>query len=180
MSIDLDRLRASLLPQTVSGHFVSEDGGDEQELAWRPPSSSHRPAGRRAYRPPHPAHRASGTMGQISFPGGRVEATTRRRWRRRCVKPPRKSGLAPDHVDILGFLPEYRTGTGFASSRWSSGAPLRPDPGPFQVAGSSRCRSPSSSIPPTTSAIPSIIGGAAPLYAMPLRRLRFIWGATAG
>ena len=32
MTLDLERLRASLLPEPLSGHFVQEDGVDEQPL----------------------------------------------------------------------------------------------------------------------------------------------------
>ena len=32
MTLDLERLRASLLPEPLTGHFVQEDGADELSL----------------------------------------------------------------------------------------------------------------------------------------------------
>ncbi|WP_343036098.1 CoA pyrophosphatase [Aromatoleum toluvorans] len=51
--------------------------------------------------------------GQISFPGGRVEATDVSPVMTALRETEEEIGLEPDHIELLGELPEYRTGTGF-------------------------------------------------------------------
>ncbi|AYH45036.1 CoA pyrophosphatase [Azoarcus sp. DN11] len=51
--------------------------------------------------------------GQISFPGGGVEATDVSPVMTALRETEEEIGLDPDHVELLGELPEYRTGTGF-------------------------------------------------------------------
>jgi 8-oxo-dGTP pyrophosphatase MutT (NUDIX family) len=51
--------------------------------------------------------------GQISFPGGRVEAHDRSPMDTALRETEEEIGLARERVEIVGFLPEYRTGTGF-------------------------------------------------------------------
>ena len=51
--------------------------------------------------------------GQISFPGGRVEAEDESPIHTALRETEEEIGLARKHVEVLGFLPEYRTGTGF-------------------------------------------------------------------
>ncbi len=183
MSIDLDRLRASLLPQAVSGHFVSEDGADEQELTaaavlfpivLREGGHTVLLTQRTAHLRDHP--------GQISFPGGRVEAHDATPVATALRETAEEIGLAPDHVDILGFLPEYRTGTGFrvipvvASVR----PPFALTPDPFEVAEVFE-------VPLTFLLDPAnhqrhslhYRGALRQYYAMPYGDY-FIWGATAG
>lgn len=112
--IDLDRLRSVLQPQPLPGVFVVEEGGSDEALT---PASVLFPIVLRQSEPSvlltqRTAH-LKDHPGQISFPGGRVEpeddspAATALREAREEI------GLAAHHVEILGYLPEYRTGTGF-------------------------------------------------------------------
>lgn len=52
--------------------------------------------------------------GQVSFPGGRVETTDESPIATALRETHEETGLAPEHVDVLGSLPRYYTGTGFA------------------------------------------------------------------
>lgn len=52
--------------------------------------------------------------GQVSFPGGRVEHTDESHVATALRETHEETGLAPEHVDVLGNLPRYYTGTGFA------------------------------------------------------------------
>ena len=120
--------------------------------------------------------------GQISFPGGRVEAHDATPVATALRETAEEIGLAPDHVDILGFLPEYRTGTGFrvipvvASVR----PPFALTPDPFEVAEVFE-------VPLTFLLDPAnhqrhslhYRGALRQYYAMPYGDY-FIWGATAG
>ena len=51
--------------------------------------------------------------GQISFPGGRVEPEDRSPAHTALREAQEEIGLSPAPVEIIGYLPEYRTGTGF-------------------------------------------------------------------
>lgn len=52
--------------------------------------------------------------GQVSFPGGRVEAHDVSPIATALRETLEETGLSSEHVDILGRLPRYFTGTGFA------------------------------------------------------------------
>ncbi len=51
--------------------------------------------------------------GQISFPGGRIDAGDRSVEEAALRETMEEVGLASRHVEIVGFLPEYRTITGY-------------------------------------------------------------------
>jgi 8-oxo-dGTP pyrophosphatase MutT (NUDIX family) len=51
--------------------------------------------------------------GQISFPGGRSEASDLSPVETALRETMEETGIAPSFVSIAGFLPRYRTGTGF-------------------------------------------------------------------
>lgn len=51
--------------------------------------------------------------GQVSFPGGRSEASDASAEATALREAEEEVGLAASQVEILGRLPEYRTGTGF-------------------------------------------------------------------
>ena len=51
--------------------------------------------------------------GQISFPGGRVEEGDRDAVRTALRETEEEIGLHPRHVEVLGHLPDFYTGTGF-------------------------------------------------------------------
>lgn len=52
--------------------------------------------------------------GQVSFPGGRVEQADASPVATALRETHEETGLAPEHIDVLGSLPRYYTGTGFA------------------------------------------------------------------
>jgi len=74
--------------------------------------------------------------GQISFPGGRAEPEDADAVSTALREAEEEIGLAPEHVDVLGSLPTYTTGTGFIVTPVVGlvrpGIALRPDP--FEVA----------------------------------------------
>lgn len=114
MTFDLAHLRASLLPEPATGDVVLEEGADSVPLT---PAAILFPivsrgdgqtvllTKRTAHLKDHP--------GQISFPGGRVEAADPSPVHTALRETTEEIGLGPAHVEILGFLPEYRTVTGF-------------------------------------------------------------------
>lgn len=52
--------------------------------------------------------------GQISFPGGRIEASDASPVHAALREAEEEIGLSPDLPRILGYLPTYQTGTGFS------------------------------------------------------------------
>jgi 8-oxo-dGTP pyrophosphatase MutT (NUDIX family) len=61
-------------------------------------------------RTPHLAQHA----GQVSFPGGRAEATDASLVATALRETREETGIAPEFVTVAGFLEPYETGTGFA------------------------------------------------------------------
>ena len=120
--------------------------------------------------------------GQISFPGGRCDEGDGTPERTALRELEEELGIPADRVEILGRLPEYRTGTGYSVTPivgWAE-PPLafRPDPHEvadvFEVplaflldAGNHRYES------------AFYRGRMRKYWAMPYGE-RFIWGATAG
>jgi len=51
--------------------------------------------------------------GQVSFPGGKVDEGDADAVAAALREAQEEVGLAPDHVEVCGFLDTYRTGTGF-------------------------------------------------------------------
>nr|MBL8411893.1 CoA pyrophosphatase [Dechloromonas sp.] len=137
MSFDLQRLRQSLLPQPETTQFVTEDGAEQLELT---PAAVLFPIVRRdahhtvllTQRTAHLRDHA----GQISFPGGRVEAEDASPTHTALRETEEEIGLARDRIEILGFLPEYRTGTGFRVTPVVALVmpPFELHPDPFEVA----------------------------------------------
>ena len=54
--------------------------------------------------------------GQVAFPGGRVERTDASIEAAALREAEEEVGLAPRHVEVVGRLPDYLTGTGFRIS----------------------------------------------------------------
>ncbi|WP_153131289.1 CoA pyrophosphatase [Dechloromonas hortensis] len=114
MTLDIERLRASLLREPSAGHFVQEDGLEDQPLT---PAAVlfpivMREEGQTVLLTQRTAHLRD-HAGQISFPGGRVEADDPSPIHTALRETEEEIGLSRERIDVLGFLPEYRTGTGF-------------------------------------------------------------------
>jgi len=120
--------------------------------------------------------------GQVSFPGGRAEASDTSPIDTALRETEEEVGLARRHVHVLGTLPDYYTGTGYCVTPVvgliTPPFELRADP--FEVAeifevplaflmdGLNHQR--------LSAPLPS---GRRSFYAMPYERF-YIWGATAG
>ena len=135
--LDLDRLRSVLYPSPSRTGFVLEDGvGDEQltpasvlfPIVLRESGPSVLLTQRTEHLKDHP--------GQISFPGGRVEPEDVSSAHTALREAEEEIGLSSAHVEIIGYLPEYRTGTGYCVTPVvaivTPPFELRPDP--FEVA----------------------------------------------
>ncbi len=137
MSFDLALLRAKLLDQPLMGEFIEEDGVPALGLT---PAAVLFPIVDRegtytvllTQRTAHLRDHA----GQISFPGGRVEVEDVSPVHTALRETEEEIGLSSDCVEILGFLPEYRTGTGFRVTPVVGllHPPLEIKPDPFEVA----------------------------------------------
>ena len=179
-----DRLRAVLssvpLPASV---YLVEDCGEGEDLI---PAAvlfsivlrDHEPSVLLTQRNPdlkdHP--------GQISFPGGRVEPQDVSPAATALREAEEEVGLDPARVEVVGYLPVYRTVTGFCVTPVVAivkpPVDLRPDPGEvadvFEVplsflldsANHQRCTM-------------QFEGRQRDFYAVPYGD-RYIWGATAG
>lgn len=182
MSSALASLRAALL-SAPSGQVVVEEGAPVTRLtpaAVLFPIIDHpeQPTVLLTRRTAHLRDHA----GQISFPGGRVEASDRSPVDTALRETEEEIGLARQHVEVLGFLPEYRTGTGFAVTpvvgRVQPPFTLTPDacevaevfevPLAFLLDPGNHQRHSA-----------EIRGAIRHYYAMPWQSY-FIWGATAG
>lgn len=183
MSVDLARLRACLLPAPVAGNFVAEEGGGEGPLTpaavlvpivGRQPGYTVLLTQRTAHLKDHP--------GQISFPGGRVEAEDTSPAHTALRETVEEIGLAPERVEILGYLPEYRTGTGFRVTPVVAlvNPPFEVVPDPFEVAEVFEVPL-DFLLDPANHRRHSLHhrGALRQYYAMPYGDY-FIWGATAG
>jgi 8-oxo-dGTP pyrophosphatase MutT (NUDIX family) len=114
MSFDLERIRSCLLSEPLPGEFVQEEGGEGLVLT---PAAVLFPivlrdAGQTVLLTQRTAHLRD-HAGQISFPGGRVEDEDVSPVHTALRETEEEIGLARERIEILGFLPEYRTGTGF-------------------------------------------------------------------
>lgn len=120
--------------------------------------------------------------GQISFPGGRVEASDSDREATALREAEEETGLERDRVDILGRLPEYDIMTGFRVTPivgWVE-PPINFRPDPFEVEKVFE-------VPLEFFLDPvnhqehsrEVDGRLRHYYAMPYEE-HYIWGATAG
>ena len=122
--------------------------------------------------------------GQVSFPGGRAEQTDASAIETALREAEEEIGLQRRHVEVIGTLPDYFTGTGFCVTPVVSlvQPPFDLQADPFEVAeifevpleflmdGMHHQR--------RSAVFPGGIGHRT-FYAMPYDRF-FIWGATAG
>ncbi len=114
MSLDLGRLRACLLDEPETGQFVADEGAPEQPLTAAAVLLPIvlRPAGQTVLLTQRTAHLRD-HAGQISFPGGRVEMEDLSPVHTALRETEEEIGLSRQHVEVLGYLPEYRTVTGY-------------------------------------------------------------------
>ena len=114
MIVDLEKIRSSLLAEPLEGHFVQEEGGEDLPLT----SAAVlfpivlRDGGETVLLTQRTAHLRD-HAGPISFPGGRVEAEDLSPIHTALRETQEEIGLASQHIEVIGFLPEYLTGTGF-------------------------------------------------------------------
>lgn len=120
--------------------------------------------------------------GQVSFPGGRCEAGDPSPIFTALRETEEEIGLAPESVEILGILPEYRTGTGFSVIPVVGlvRPPFALNPDSFEVAEVFETPLAFLLDPANHQRHSMEIGGVLRhYYAMPYEGY-FIWGATAG
>lgn len=120
--------------------------------------------------------------GQISFPGGRMETYDASPVDAALRETEEEVGLARHHIDVIGMLPEYHTGTGFRVTPVVGivQPPFDMRADPYEVAeifevplaflmnGMHHQRRTA-----------EFVTGNRTFYVMPYERF-FIWGATAG
>lgn len=183
MTLDLERLRASLLSVPLSGHFIQEEGVDDQPLI---PAAVLFPIilrddGQTVLLTQRTAHLRD-HAGQISFPGGRVEAEDLSPSHTALRETEEEIGLPRERIEILGFLPEYRTGTGFRVTPVVAlvQPPFELQPDPFEVAEVFEVPL-AFLLDPANHQQHSLHyrGALRSYFAMPYGDY-FIWGATAG
>jgi len=181
--VDLDRLRRVLFKCPARSVFVAEEGVGDEELM---PASVLFPIILRDTGPSvlltQRTEQLKDHPGQVSFPGGRVEPEDSSPAHTALREAQEEIGLAPEHVEIVGYLPEYRTGTGFRITPVV--AFVRP---PFDLLADSGEVAEVFEVPLSFLMNPEnhqqrLIhnrGRLRPYFAMPYGNY-FIWGATAG
>lgn len=120
--------------------------------------------------------------GQISFPGGRCEERDNSVIETALREAHEEVGLDPGQVEVLGILPEYRTGTGFSITPVVAlvHPPLNLKLDDFEVAEA--FETPLSFLLDSANWLRQHIdyqGSLHEYYAMPWEGY-YIWGATAG
>ncbi len=184
-TVDLVRLRSSLLAQPSRIDHIDEAGvrlPEEQALVAAsvlfPIVLREEPTVLLTQRTEH----LRDHPGQISFPGGRVEKDDISPEHTALREAQEEIGLSPGHVEIIGFLPEYRTVTGYRITPvvafLTPPFELRPDPSEvaevFEVP-LSFLMNPANH----QRHAKEHQGVMRHFFAMPYGR-HFIWGATAG
>lgn len=112
--VNVERLPQVLYAEPSPNPHVLEDGVGDEELL---PAAILFPIVLRGGEPTvlltqRTAH-LKDHPGQISFPGGRCEAVDASPADTALRETVEEIGLSPVHVEIIGYLPEYRTATGF-------------------------------------------------------------------
>ena len=113
-AVDLDQLRQVLPVEPARTPYVLEDGVGDEELL---PAAVLFPIVKRSGEPTVLLTQRTAHLrdhpGQISFPGGRCEASDPSPAATALRETSEEIGLSSAHVEIIGYLPEYRTSTGF-------------------------------------------------------------------
>jgi 8-oxo-dGTP pyrophosphatase MutT (NUDIX family) len=124
----------------------------------------------------------SAHAGQISFPGGRIEATDQDATEAALRETEEEVGLTRDHVTVIGRLDTYVTGTGFEIIPMVGiikvPFPLVPDP--FEV--SEVFEVPLSFVldPNNHRRMTRVLDQRTRIFFVLPYQNRYIWGATAG
>lgn len=183
VAVDLGRLRASLVPEPDTEQAVHEDGLGSEVLtpaAVLFPIVLHaaEPTVLLTQRTAHLRDHAS----QISFPGGRIEPEDPSAVHAALRETEEEIGLAASHIEVIGYLPEYRTSTGFSVTPVVAFVtpPFSLQPDPFEVAEVFEVPL-AFLLDPANHQQHEIHwrGRLRQYYAMPYGDY-FIWGATAG
>ena len=133
----LDRLRQRLLPEPTGEVKVLEDGATG--VAATPAAVLfpivQRPQGHTVLLTQRTDHLRD-HAGQVSFPGGRVDAVDVSPQATALRETQEEIGLSPSHIEIFGYLPQYYTGTGFVVTPVVGllTPPFELQPDPFEVA----------------------------------------------
>jgi 8-oxo-dGTP pyrophosphatase MutT (NUDIX family) len=181
--VDLQKLRACLASKPGEALPVHEDGLGGEALtpaAVLVPIVLHpeAPTLLLTQRTAHLRDHAS----QISFPGGRIEPEDASVIHAALRETQEEVGLAANYIEVIGYLPEYRTSTGFSVTPVVAFVtppfPLLPDP--FEVAEVFEVPL-AFLLDPANHQQHEIHwrGRLRQYYAMPYGDY-FIWGATAG
>lgn len=113
-AIDFDLLRQVLHSEPSCTPCVLEDGVGDEELM---PAAVLVPIVQRNGEPTVLLTQRTAHLrdhpGQISFPGGRCEAADSSPVATALRETAEEIGLSSAQVDVIGYLPEYRTSTGF-------------------------------------------------------------------
>lgn len=181
--VDLERLRACLSAAPQHAGTVLEDGLADGPLT---PAAVLFPIVLRESAPTvlltqRTAH-LKDHAGQISFPGGRIEPEDVSECHAALREAEEEIGLASSCVEVVGFLPEYRTSTGFRVTPVVGFVtpPFAVRPDPFEVAEVFEVPL-AFLLDPANHQQHEIHwrGKLRQYYAMPYGDY-FIWGATAG
>ena len=139
--LDLVRLREALYSEPHGVSRVLEDGvGDAVEQKAMTLASVLFPivlrAGQATVLLTQRTEHLKDHPGQISFPGGRAEPEDRSPAHTALREAEEEVGLSPQHVEIVGYLPEYLTSTGFRVTPVVAlvTPPFSLCPDPFEVA----------------------------------------------
>lgn len=122
--------------------------------------------------------------GQISFPGGRVDLTDSTRVETALREMEEEVGIDRRHVDVIGTLPEYRTGSGYRVTPVVSivTPPFHVRTNPDEVAEVFEVPFPffmnGANYQIRSAEFPNGAGKRT-FYTVPYKN-RFVWGATAG
>ena len=112
--VDLEHLRAALFPSPRHTPFLGDDGVLETQLV---PAAVLFPIVMHGSAPSVLLTQRTDDLkhhpGQISFPGGRVEDSDASLAAAALREATEEIGLPASQVEVLGYLPEYRTGTGY-------------------------------------------------------------------
>lgn len=119
--LDIERLRAALSPNASravdAGDDGVVDGAEGVHGARLTPASVLFPIVLRPHAPSVLLTQRNETLrdhpGQISFPGGRVEPEDQSPVHTALRETKEEIGLSSEHIEVIGFLPDYCTITGY-------------------------------------------------------------------